>query len=179
MLKFSFMKMKIQIINSFLAHSMNANAFQVYWNTEKYCRKFTKIMFSYVLVHEQVFVASLIYSFYCIFAGDLNTSKWPHIFNLVLPFDSTTLFGWYLMWFFQMNVSLAYTLSTVSTTSYFVCCCYYITTICDHFQLLIASIKETLCDNHDKNATTTNKKYFLQFKQQIDEAIELHVKLFE
>lgn len=136
-------------------------------------------MFSYILFHEQVFIVSLIYSIYCICIGSTDTSSWPLVFNLVAPFDIKPIWGWLLMWFFQLNVSICYTLSTISTISYFICCCYYITAICDHFKLVIELIKGNLCDMRFQNDAIRNGKYFYRIKQQIHDAIEIHVNMFE
>lgn len=171
----------IQQFNSFITAHLDENEkiSETYWGAEKACRKTTKLMFGYIIFHEQVFVASLIYSIYCICGGNTDTSKWPLVFNLVTPLDVKTVSGWLTMWFYQLNVSICYTLSTVSTISYFICCCYYITTIRDHFKLNIDSIKEFLSDRRFKNDATNDGNQFGRIKQQLHEAIEIHVNMFE
>lgn len=141
---------------------------EMYWTNEQKCRKFTKILSYYVFAHQSIVMASLFYSFYCICVGNLNTTTWVLAFNIVVPFNTEYLLGWYLQWLIQLSMSISYVLSVVSVTSFFVCCCFYIQAICNHFKLLINSIEQNdgQCDERNQEKKITN-------------AIEIHVKAFE
>lgn len=153
--------------------------YDIYWSNELKCRKYTKRICCYILWHCQVFVAAFFYPIYCIYAGKLDTSKWPLPFNMVVPFDTTTIQGWYLMWFIQINSAITYCLSVISTTSYFVACCLYIVATCDHFNFLIrsieANIKESLGEkNSDKRVIIRRN-----IKEKLINVIQHHTDILE
>lgn len=160
--------LKLQEIVDTISLADDDEIYKMYWKNEQKCRKFTKIMTYYVLLHQSIVMACLFYSIYCITVGNLDTSTWVIAFNIVVPFDTQSLFGWYLQWLIQLSMSISYVLSVVSVTSYFVCCCFYIQTICDHFDMLVKSIEQK---DGEIGERTQEKK--------IIEAIEIHVKVFE
>lgn len=114
----------------------------MYFKTEQKCRKITKYMSRYIPIHQSIVIASFFNSIHCICIGNLDTSTWDLAFNIVVPFDTQNLFGWYLKWFIQLSMSVSYALSVTSITSYFICCCLYIHAICKHLNLLNNLIQE-------------------------------------
>lgn len=143
-----FNQKKFIFVLKYCLHLAENGEYDIYWNNEQKCRKFTKRIFCYILWHSQVFVTALLYSFYCVYTGNFNTSVWPLPFNFVAPFDTTVVWGWYLMWFIQFNSAMSYCLSVIAPTSYFVACCLYNVATCDHLNFLIqlieADVKESL-----------------------------------
>lgn len=135
----------------------------MYWKTEKNCRKITKYMSYYIYIDQCIVIASLFFSIYCIYIGNLDTSTWVLAFNICLPFNTLNLFGWYLKWIINLAMSISYALSLTSITSYFVCCCIYIHAICKHFNLLNNLI--------GRNDESIQKNY--------QQAIDVHVTVFE
>lgn len=119
------------------------------------------------------------YSLYCILRGNYDTSAWTLPLDVAVPFDTTTLGGWYSFWFIQMNTDLAYAGSFILITSYFVCCCFYIGAICDHFDFLFDSIVEDI----DGNRVETDLKKYQKRQQQIEikigRMIKVHMKMTE
>lgn len=160
--------LKLQEIIDNISDNDDNGIANMYWENEQKCQKFTKWFFYYVFAHQSIVMASLCYSFYCIFVGNRDTSTFVLAFNIVVPFDTRHLFGWYVQWLIQLSMSISYVLSVVSVTSYFVCCCLYVQAICDHFNLLINSI--------DQNGEPYDER--IQ-KTEMIEAIEIHVKVFE
>lgn len=160
--------------------SENEHRSEIYWNMEKMCRKTTKIMIGYVLIQEQMFVVTFVYSIYCICIGNTDTSSWPLPINLFIPFNAkaqTTLCGWYLLWLFQFNGSAFYSLCTMSTTSYFVCCCHYIMAICNHFESLMQSINGNVEQNSRQQNERKYKRNVCIVERELREAVDLHVKI--
>lgn len=117
----------------------------LYWTNEQKCRKYTKNMFCYYsLFNESATLVSLCSSVFMVFTGNFDTSKLILPFTFAVPFDTETMWGWYLLWFIQLNVGVSYGKTMISITSYFICCCFYIETICDHFNLVIESIEQPI-----------------------------------
>lgn len=147
-------------------------------NEEK-CRKYTKIIFYYVFCNQAAYVSNLIPPFFSLLHGNYETSGWGLMYDLVLPFDKTKIWGWFMTWFTQFNVGFSYSLVLVSITSYFVCCCFYMAAICDHFDYLMETIKKDMeCCEGQSNAIG-NAQNRLKIKKQLSDAIDLHVSIFE
>lgn len=135
----------------------------MYWKTEQNCRQFTKYMSYYIVAHQSIVMASFLYSVYCICVGNRDTSTWILAFNIVVPFNSQSIFGWYFKWFINLAMSISYALLLTSITSYFVCCCLYIHAICRHFHLI-----KNLIANNDKS-----------IHKHIKQAVDIHVNVNE
>lgn len=135
----------------------------MYWKTEQKCRQFTRYMSYFIYVDQLIPIAALFYSFYCIYAGSRDTSTWILAFNILVPFDTQNLFGWYLKWFICLTMSISYASAVTLITSYFVSCCLYIQAICNHFNML-NSLTEQNAESIRKNLT---------------QAVNIHVTTFE
>lgn len=99
-----------------------------------------------------------------IFMGDADPSVWNLPANTAVPFNTQSIFGWLLTYFYQSNMSLIYFVYLIITTTHFACCCYYIIAICDHFEQLITSIQADSMHKAD---------------EKFQRAIQLHVKIYE
>lgn len=152
----------------------------MYWRAELKCRKYTKIICSYYFPHNAFIMAALLYSFYWIYVGQYDPTKWPLPLSLSVPFDSTTFLGWYLLWFIQFNTSSAYVLTMVTITSYFVSCSVYVCAICEHFNLLTESLKKDVDQKLDPlKKTFNNKDNPLEYNIKIKSSVDIHNKLYE
>ncbi|XP_055305885.1 odorant receptor 22c-like [Sitodiplosis mosellana] len=143
------------------------------------CRKYTKLIFGYIFCHQSTFGAALLYSFYLIRFGNFDTSTWFLPFTMVVPFDTSSVEGWYWFWFIQFSASLSYIMCMVSVSSYFMCCCFYIEAICDRFGVIINSIRKSVKQNQiekDKPKFLENRS---KIRDQIHDAIDLHVNIFQ
>lgn len=152
----------------------------IYWKNEQLCRKFTKtILGLYIVSVISIFSTFFIYSIYSMVIGKCDLLKWPLPFDMTVPFDTDTIFGWYTFWFIQMAISIVYGLCTGSIVSYFFCCCLYIATLCDHFGYIVKSIDENIA----KYRATTNSwkigRIIQQIEQQMHDAIKAHIKMNE
>lgn len=144
------------------------------------CREFTEMMTYYIGFHVNAFLIAIIEAAFDICFGNVNTSNWDTPFNVVVPFSTNSIWGWFLRWFFELSASFAYVITAASITSYFVSFCLYIDAICNHFNLLINStprIKESIKGTKisQKQQVKMRRKIF----KQIHRAIKLHNELFE
>lgn len=150
-----------------------------YWNTEQKCRKYTLRLGRYVLCHTVVFPCSLAYTAYCIAAGNYDTSSWFLAYNVLVPFDMSSVVGWLMTWVYQYSMGLVYSLSVTSVTSYFVSCCFYIGAMCDHFELMMDSIREDVDHFKSKITLETSRFKYFEITQKLNNAVKLHIKCFE
>lgn len=142
-------------------------------------RKFLKRIAYFYLLNQTVFVIILIFSFYYLFTGN-DVWLLPFPFDIIIPFiNSRTILGWYLLWCIQFCMSSFYAWTMISITSYFISCCLYITAVCDHFNMVIDSIKFEIKGNQHDNDGSNDQKIKRNVKQTLSQAIEIHVKIFE
>ena len=121
-------------------------------------------------------------SIYNIYIGNLDTSTWELNFKTAVPFSTEPIWGWYIKYFFQLLMSLSYSICMTTTTSYFVSGCFYIDAVCNHFDALIDSLKEDIehldGTNGSKPIKVTQKMYG-KFKEKLRNSVEVHMKLYE
>lgn len=125
---------------------------------------------SYVLIHETIFVTSIVHAIYCFSHG----MPFQMPFNLELFVNTNKSRGFGLLCCCELMVGLTYALTVASITSYFVCCCLYIEAICNHFKSLINAIKRDV-----ELLNGGNKKLRLKIKTKYLRAIELHINILE
>lgn len=155
------------------------DVFEMYWKNEQKCRKFTKTITHYVYFNQMIFFVYFIQSIYCICTGNYDTSTWSLSSKITVPFNTETIWGWYLLWFVHFNMGFSYVLSMVSITSYFVCCCFYISTICDHFDLHIKSADKYSDQLLKKKKQKKRKGIYRSIKNSIFQAIDIHVQVLQ
>lgn len=164
---FSCSKNQFIVWISFLKIDPKSEAFQIYWGVEQKCRNLVRKMSAWVLINHTMTFLSLIVSLYFILIGDFDTSKWILPLDLVVPFNTESLFGWYLLWFYNLQINIAYSVCLSLTVSHFICGCMYLIGMCDHLSLLAQLIRE--------EANTRDH----QIRQTFGEVVKAHVNLFE
>lgn len=155
------------------------DAHNIYWNTEQKCRKYSKIMFYFVILEQTLIIYALVVSIYDITNGSYDTSGWALPFFISVPFNTETLFGWYLLAFINVNISFAYSLGSITLTSYFISCCFYICAACEHYDLNIGRVTiEVELNQHEKNALNCMDRE-QNIRIHLCKAINTHNKLYE
>lgn len=129
-------------------------------------------LFAYVLI--------ILYTLYCICIGNFDTTTWPPLTDVAVPYDETTIYGWFLTLLVIYGNELSYLLCFISASTYFVSCCNYIGAICDHFNKLMHSIEIDVQQNQRKQM---NQRRFDETKDsiitQFNKAIQIHVEIYE
>lgn len=162
-----------------LLFTADGEIFNNYWKIEQRCRKYTSMISRYVHCEQFIYASALVKSIISICMGDFDTSAWNLPYTLVVPFDKTKLWSWYLLWFIQCNMGFSYTSSMVPVTVYFVCCCVYVFGICEHFELLIqATWNDAEMYHAEKNPIKRNILY-RKLQKTLTDAIDAHVNLYE
>lgn len=164
----------------FLHSAGNDQIHDIYWRAEQKYRKFSKVISIAFLVYDQSpYVSTLIYSFYYICIGNTDLSTWPVAYELSVPFDTTTMLGWYLQLLITMCNELVYLTYLLLATSQFIGCCMYIAAMCEHFDLIIQTARATIDRNRHEKKPRQFRETNGQIKKQISEAIQIHVRTNE
>lgn len=143
------------------------------------CRRLIKRFLYYGCIHLSTFLPLLIFVFIDIFNGEFDGSAYNLPFNVFVPFNMETVSGWLLTWFLQLNESFKYNIQMITTTIQFVCCCYYIVTMCNHFNLLIDSIRTDSQQIQAKKNSQNRQQMWHVARAKLQRAIEMHVDIYE
>lgn len=117
-----------------------------------------------------MFGGALLYSFYCMYDGNYDATTWILSYKLSVPFDITTVWGWYLIWIISTQIGIPYSLAMIALMSYFAGSCYHIIGICNHFKFVISSI--------NINSMKVGERYKV-IKENLSHAVIIHNKLLE
>lgn len=152
----------------------------IYWRAEQKCRKYTRTMVVGLVVYDQFsYLYNFIYATYSLCIGNYDQSTWPAPMDLAVPFDKNTIYGWYLLTFMLMYLDLSYLLSSLLGVTHFIGCCYYIAAVCEHYELVLKLIQESI----EENQRETNRHRFqentVKIREQIKEIIPIHYKIYE
>lgn len=151
----------------------------VYWNVEQRCRQYTRNIWYYAVPHHWMFLVAIFKSTFDIICGNYDTSAWDLPFRMSLPFNIDSVLGWFLSLFIQLNTSITYVLIMIPVTTYFMSCCLYLQTICDHFDMLIDTVKNNVEINQMEKNIFKYKKRELQIKEHLCHAIKIHCNVYE
>lgn len=142
------------------------------------CQKHTKILFKYLIGHGITFLFPFLFSIYCVYIGDVDTSTWQLRFQYSLIFNSNNLWNWYFAWVCECMSAMAYASCIVASTTYFICCCLYIEAICEHFKWTINMIREKIDENQNVKIVYELRNP-LKIKKEMNQAVELQTKALE
>lgn len=135
-------------------------------------------MSTWVVINHTMTFISLIISIVSILMGKYDTSKWILPLDLVVPFNTESVFGWYWLWFYNLQLNIAYSVCLALTISHFICGCFYICGICEHSHFLVQSLKN-LKSVQTEDDGIKNQKRNLQIKQTLCEFIDTQNNVFE
>lgn len=153
---------------------------EIYWATEQKCHRSSRLLLDYMFLSLSACVTSFNYAMYCICAGNMDTSTWNLPFNLVVPFDTESPWGWLLFWLFQSSTAISYTLCMIVPSMHFVGFCRYIVAICKHFELLADAIG---LEVEQFQRSTKNRQKHLdmwhRIREKLSQLIDHHVNVLE
>lgn len=151
----------------------------LYWRNEEKCRKYTKIICSFVFFHLSAFMVVFVVAIYHVSVGHYDASTWNMFFFMVVPFDKTTVRGYFLLWFYQLNIALFYISSMTTTTSYFMSCSYYIDAMCSHYIYFVNLINENVKHIQFGDYPYSIERNRKKLTDQLCDVIKFHNKIFE
>lgn len=142
-------------------------------------RKFTRGLFYYGCSTLLPYFNPLVVAIIDMCNGNFDSSAFNLPLNVVVPFDTEVFIGWLLFWYFQLNLALTYEVAMILATTHLVGFCYYINATCNHFALLIDSIRVD-CERiqRERNAPQKLEMWFDATKK-LQQGVELHVEIYE
>lgn len=157
-----------------------------YSRAEEKCKMLTRmVIVGYCLMAMGLFVLSASYSIFNMWMGNFETSTWLLPYAFTVPFDTSTVYGWYMFWFLQLYAALAYSLSITCATTFFGGCCFYIIAICEHFQFYIKKIDAGV-EIMDSKANELGQKNrgkmhssVLKLKLKMNKMVQTQSKIYE
>lgn len=125
-----------------------------------------------------IWASVIFYSIYCVLNGNYNTSSWLKPYNLVVPFETESISGWFMLYLIQCYLGTVYSLSKSSVISYFMSCCLYVAALCQHFALIVDQIKE-INTKRLKMKGFELRKANIEVKIKMKELVIHHLKTFK
>lgn len=142
-------------------------------------RKFTRGLFYYGCAAMLPYFNPLVVAIVDICSGNFDSSAFNLPLNVVVPFNTEVAAGWLVFWYFQFNLALTYELAMSLATTHLVGFCYYIMATCNHFGLLIDSIRID-CERTQWERNTEVKLYlWFDATKKLQQIVELHVNIYE
>lgn len=83
-------------------------------------------------------------SIWCMYQGNLDTSTWFMPYNIILPIDKSTPFGWYCEFLLQSFTGYIFVLIITSTVTFFGGCCYYVQTCLKQFKHMFDEVDKKI-----------------------------------
>lgn len=155
------------------------DAFTIFTTCDIKSKKLSRILFAFGMGQLGGYVSAFIAAIVDISMGKADTSKWLLPLPIIVPWDITSLSGWFCDWFLQINTGVAYGFCMSSTTAHFVCFCYYIIAACDHLDLVLQSLKVDYAQIQREENTQNHPHMWLMAKKKLNRSIDMHVKIYE
>lgn len=134
-----------------------------------------------------LFLPSAAHSFYSMWMGNFDTSTWFTALQMSVPFDTSTVFGWYMKYLNQVWASIVFNLVTSTLIPYFANCCCYIGACSEQFKSnykhLSHDFLKFLERSSKSNAPSTDNNQIRptmsEIQSQLTDLVRFHIKMFE
>lgn len=145
---------------------------EIYQKGERKSRFWTKWISIVLFVSGIVFLFSIpiVLSSYSMWKGNYEPSTWYLTFKMVVPFDTSTIFGWHIFWLVQMYAGYCWMFTISAISTYFISCCFYVEACCEQLKMML--------DAFDKYFGKRNKNERLkklELKKRIGDVIAFHI----
>lgn len=146
-------------------------------------RAFAKYMTIYFIVSSAIFIflLSVIHSVICMWHGNFDTSTWFLSIQMSVPFDTSSIFGWYMKWVLQACGGFVYNTSIPALVPYFVCCCFYIGACCEHFRIKYEQFDANIANHNEKQGGKFKEgkvdRIEGNFLMQFSDLVRFHVEI--
>lgn len=151
--------------------------YKFYEQTEKKSQIITKVLVGLAVSTGVTSVTGLMFalSIVSMLQGNFDTSTWFFPCKIAVPFDTTSILGWYMkLILFGLYAVFTGYLVVSTLTAYFVSCCYYIDACCDHLNLMFSEM--------DKIVNLNESLSHLQIadvQKRFKIAVGFHIKIME
>lgn len=133
----------------------------------------------YVHAEQAIYLPVFLRSLYLVITGNFDASELILPYNLIMPFDIETVWGWYLYFYFSASIAFSFSSAMIPVTTFFVSCSKYIGALCEHFTLLAETIDKNVESRIDEQNSFKRVLIDKKIQQTYSEMVTLHVELFE
>lgn len=164
-------------------------AARIYIKCERTGRLYTKCLATFKFtLSNAVFCMMVWSSFSAMWTANFDTTTWIVAYHMAVPFDTTTVLGWYLRLAFQWILAMFYVFTKTPASTFYLSSCLYIEAMCRHFGHSIralAALATDLPDTSDDKSGGADGDAFAGrskarlIKEQLIETIALHAKILE
>lgn len=176
-LKRFFIYLKKILISKFTSYSADIRALEVYKKVERKCQVFTKAMtvIEVLSVFLFIYFPPIVHSIVSMSNGNYDVSTWFFPVNIVVFFDTSTIFGWYARLFIYIFAVNGYLLAITSSVSHLVSCCFYCEACCQHFQMVFQQIDEEITLKRRNRIKISD----VRFRQRLTAAVLFHMQILK
>lgn len=150
---------------------------KIYEDVEQKSRSFTNFLFCLGIGSGAVgvIIPSYMLSFISMFMGNYDPSTWFFPIKYSVPFNSSTILGFYIkLTMYAVHGLHSYYMIILTSICYLVSCCYYINACCAHFQHMSNEVDRII--SHDKEI---KQEETIEVNNRLKVAIEFHIKILE
>lgn len=167
---------KILMKNNIFSKAERNGFADIYRKAERNGRLCTKWISLYVVVNCTLcaFLMAIVHSIVCMWRGNYQTSTWFLPYKMSVPFDTSTVFGWYIFWLVQIYAGYTYLFTISAVITYFVSCCFHIVACCEQFLYMFNALDSQFVEDVEMNYQNV-----LKVKKQLNDAIVFHIKIME
>lgn len=165
------------LFGNVLFSAKGPNEVKIYENVERNCRDFAQFLVRLGMGSGVigVFIPTFGLSLVSLLAGNFDAGTWFFPVKYVVPFDSTTILGFYakvvLYTVYALN---SYYLVVLTAIGYFVSCCYYLNGFVENFQLMFDEVDQIVSQDKCMGPEVT-----IDINKRLKRAVEFHIKIFE
>lgn len=107
--------------------------------------------------------------------GNFNPDTWYFPVSISVPFDSSTILGWYLKFSVYVYGSSAYFVGITSIVTFLMGCFFYINAFVEHMQSIFDRVDAEL----EKVNSAGNKREEIEINSQMSGAVAFHMEIME
>lgn len=154
----------------------DTNEFDIYKKAEEKCRLNTIATFLLSMFNCTIFsfLPSILHSIICMSRGNYDTSTWFYALKITVPFDTSTVFGWYILLALEALFGVVLVSTITPVVTYFVNCCLYIRALCQHFEAAFHKLDAKILLSRTHRMSDAN-----EIENELKELVLFHVKITE
>lgn len=115
------------------------------------------------------FLPSLIHPIICMQRGNFDTKTWFSANAMVVPFEPSTVLGWYTKLVLEIYFLSVFTATTIAILTFSSNCSFYITALRHHFDLIFCKLDSKIISNRFEEMK--------ELKTDFSDIISLHARI--
>lgn len=129
-----------------------------------------------------MYLLCVVNSLLCMWNGNYVTSTWFSPMKISVPFDTSSVFGWYMKFLIQIWFAMCYNMYISTLIPYFANCCSYIHACYEQFKFDYLNFNDNfskLLKNRLKFSRRHTPSCYEPFNSQLIDLVRFHIKIKE